>query len=196
VQRPYGELDQAVVERDWEVRTTGKARHEWANGVLMLSSPDVSSGVMLASRRAFRLPLRVSFTVSTGVVAGGSTFCLMTGPPSPGPNEEVHRGRLTYLVLKPGEWYYKLRPEEIAAQAPWNDPPTLQPGGTPHRFSLTLSQSQAVLSIDEKEVLRGPVHLPEAVYAYLTPDAYTNYDSGVMYVYAMKVEEGGELVGW
>ncbi|MBI3920609.1 MAG: hypothetical protein HY318_04240 [Armatimonadetes bacterium] len=189
VQAVRGELERATLERDWQVLTAGKARSEWINGSLKLSSPETASGIMLAGRQARKLPLRISFTVSTGVIAGGSTFCIMRVPPKPGLNDDVHRGRLTFLVLKPGEWYYKLNPAQIAASGKWNDPPTLQPGGAPHRFTLSLTRTQAVLSIDDKEVLRGPVNLPEEVYAYLTPDAYTNYDTGMLYLYMMKVEE-------
>jgi hypothetical protein len=183
-----GELDRAALEAAWEVRTQGKGAQRWQGQVLVLSSPDAASAVSLASREPLRLPVRISFALGTGVIDEGTTFCLMSKPPSVGPNSAVHEGRQTFLVLKPGYWYYKLVPETIAIQRPWHDSLSLQPGGPLHRFTLEVRQKEVRLAIDGTEVLRGPVDLPEGLFAYLSPDAYTNYSRGTLYLYSLSVE--------
>ena len=185
-QPPRGSLSQDALMRDWQVRAAGKASHEFRNGVLILRSPDTRSGTMLASRRALKLPLRLSFAVGSAAACQGGHVCVTSAAARPAPSAEVNRHRLTYVVFRPDGWYYRSGPGQIAAEGKWRDPPTLRAGGTPHKFALTLTRTEATLAVDGKVAFRGTVSLPESVHVFVTPDPYTSHHRGTLYVYDLE----------
>ncbi len=185
-------------EKLWQMEAVGKASFEIEDGILVMSSPTVDSGIMLYSPVNFE-DVDVTFEVKleTSGLVDNITVGFIAEVMEPQINTDINNHWEANFFFVPANWYIKQDPVVIGEKPP-NPPDLLGPfdiGWNTVKIDSSETRGKITFFLNGEEV--GEVDKNPDVeerYFYITSDPYTSHYTGDVLIEYIKISGPGAIL--
>jgi hypothetical protein len=164
-------------ERQWVIKTEGKASSKIADGKLVLTSPAVADGIILFYQAPITKDITIEVRLDTSLIANDGSFGFTDEIIPPMLNTDNHQHSRAQIYFNADKWHAltdgvhqpPVPPIDVQGKAGW------------HVFKVEIKKTTISFFVDGEDIFETDKILEKRFLA-ITPDWYTSHYSGTLTV--------------